>query len=241
MEEQLEINKGDVKAKLQQETHISFFFFNRWYFFHIQSQVRFSTQTQFLSKQLFSATGMRKKKKRTLRLWRNIKPNFWDRWDSNPRRATASKNSFPEPDCSSLPEQKIDEPESGTSQGTEDGMFFFLWRKEEEERGEEPKRRKDERPPSTTETNPWKRKTERKWEWEWEGEGEREKVREGGGGKRKKSVERERKALTFGERFFSLSLLFSLSLSLSLLQPLSLCKSPVTTFVRFGGWTSQNS
>ena len=63
MEEQLEINKGDVKAKLQQETHISFFFFNRWYFFHIQSQVRFSTLPQFLSKQLFSATRMRKKKK----------------------------------------------------------------------------------------------------------------------------------------------------------------------------------
>ena len=141
--------------------------------------------------------------------------NFLGQMGFEPETRNCVKKSFPEPDCSSLPEQKIDEPESGTSQGTEDGMFFFLWRKEEEERGEEPKRRKDERPPSTTETNPWKRKTERKWEWEWEGEGEREKVREGGGA-RGKNQWREKGRLWRLEKDSSHSHFYSLYLSHSL-------------------------
>ena len=123
-------------------------------FSHSVTSSIFNTDSIFIQTTFQRDADEKEEERRTLRLWRKIKPIFWDRWDSNPRRATASKKSFPEPDCSSLPEQKIDEPESGTSQGTEDGMFFFLWRKEEEERGEEPKRRKDERPPSTTETNP---------------------------------------------------------------------------------------
>ena len=64
------------------------------FFSHSVTSSIFNTDSIFIQTTFQRDADEKEEERRALRLWRKIKPIFWDRWDSNPRRATASKKVF---------------------------------------------------------------------------------------------------------------------------------------------------